>query len=140
MLAALVVFFFAVLTGVAPSYAQEIKKIDYTSDRTLKDEIKYPGAIILSKVTNQVYFIHEGIEIWCDQAIHYDQDNFFKAYGNVRMQQGDTVTMQSNYAEYNGTTQFAFASGKVKMTRPQTSLETDTLFFDRVKQQAYYRS
>ena len=120
--------------------AQEIKKIDYTSDRTLKDEKNYPGAIILSKVNNQVYFVHEGIEIWCDQAIHYDQANFFKAYGNVRMQQGDTVTMQSNYAEYNGTTQFAFASGNVKMTRPQTSLQSDTLFFDRIKQQAYYRS
>lgn len=120
--------------------AQEVKKIDYTSDRTLKDEKKYPGAIILSKVNNQVYFVHQGIEIWCDQAIHYDQANFFKAYGNVRMQQGDTVTMQSDYAEYNGTTQFAFASGKVKMTRPQSSLETDTLFFDRIKQQAYYKS
>ncbi|WP_316928141.1 OstA-like protein [Gillisia marina] len=91
-------------------------------------------------MTNQVHFIHEGIEIWCDQAIHYDQANFFKAYGNVRMQQGDTVTMQSKYAEYNGTTQFAFASGNVKMSRPQSSIETDTLFFDRVKQQAYYRS
>ncbi|TXD93316.1 OstA-like protein [Gillisia hiemivivida] len=121
-------------------YAQTSKKIDYTSDRTLKDENKYPGAIILSKVTNQVHFIHEGIEIWCDQAIHYDEANFFKAYGNVRMQQGDTVTMQSKYAEYNGTTQFAFASGNVKMSRPQSSIETDTLFFDRVKQQAYYRS
>jgi len=120
--------------------AQETKKIDYTSDRTLKDEKNYPGAIILSKVNNQVHFVHQGIEIWCDQAIHYDKANFFKAYGNVRMQQGDTVTMQSNYAEYNGTTQFAFASGNVKMTRPQSSLETDTLFFDRIKQQAYYRS
>ncbi|WP_245984143.1 OstA-like protein [Gillisia mitskevichiae] len=128
------------LFSISKNYSQESKKIDYTSDRTLKDEIKYPGAIILSKVTNQVHFIHEGIEIWCDQAIHYDQANFFKAYGNVRMQQGDTVTMQSKYAEYNGTTQFAFASGNVKMSRPQSSIETDTLFFDRVKQQAYYRS
>lgn len=128
------------LSGVTQFYGQEPKKIDYTSDRTLKDELKYPGAIILSKVENQVYFTHEGIEIWCDQAIHYDNANFFKAYGNVRMQQGDTVTMQSNYAEYNGTTQFAFASGNVKMTRPETSLETDTLYFDRIKQQAYYRS
>lgn len=131
---------FICLLKLPVAIAQEVKKIDYTSDRTLKDEKNYPGAIILSKVNNQVYFVHEGIEIWCDQAIHYDQANFFKAYGNVRMQQGDTVTMQSNYAEYNGTTQFAFASGKVKMTRPQSSLETDTLFFDRLKQQAYYRS
>jgi len=131
---------FICLLKLPYAIAQEVKKIDYTSDRTLKDEKNYPGAIILSKVNNQVYFIHQGIEIWCDQAIHYDQANFFKAYGNVRMQQGDTVTMQSNYAEYNGTTQFAFASGKVKMTRPQSSLQTDTLFFDRIKQQAYYRS
>jgi len=131
---------FICLLKLPNAIAQEVKKIDYTSDRTLKDEKNYPGAIILSKVNNQVYFEHEGIEIWCDQAIHYDQANFFKAYGNVRMQQGDTVTMQSNYAEYNGTTQFAFASGKVKMTRPQSSLETDSLFFDRIKQQAYYRS
>lgn len=135
-----ILLFLLCFFSITKIYSQESRKIDYTSDRTLKDENKYPGAIILSKVTNQVHFIHEGIEIWCDQAIHYDQENFFKAYGNVRMQQGDTVTMQSKYAEYNGTTQFAFASGNVKMSRPQSSIETDTLFFDRIKQQAYYRS
>lgn len=114
--------------------------IDYESERQIINEAQYPGAVILSGVANQVYFNHEGIEVWCNNAVFYKEANFFKAYGNVRMQQGDTVTMQSNYAEYNGTTQFAFASGKVKMTRPQTTLETDTLFFDRLKQQAYYRS
>ncbi|HSP13085.1 MAG TPA: OstA-like protein [Salegentibacter sp.] len=134
------IYFFIAFLSAGTLPAQEGRKIDYTSDRTLKNEEKYPGAIILGKVDNQVYFIHEGIEIWCDQAIHYDQDNFFKAYGNVRMQQGDTVKMQSDYAEYNGNTQFAFASGKVKMERPQTTLETDSLFFDRNKQEAYYRS
>lgn len=128
------------LVCYAPLFSQGSKKIDYTSDRTVKNEEKYPGAIVLSKVQNQVHFIHEGIEIWCDQAIHYDKENFFKAYGNVRMQQGDTVSMESKYAEYNGDTQFAFASGQVVMQRPQTTLKTDTLFFDRLKQQAYYRS
>ena len=120
------------------SHAQ--RRIDYESDRTIKNEVKYPGALILSKVENQVHFTHEGIEIWCDQAIHYADENFFKAYGNVRMKQGDTITMNSRYAEYNGTTQFAFASGNVQMKNPQTSLQTDTLFFDRIKQQAFYRS
>lgn len=122
------------------SLAQEGRRIDYESDRTIKNEEQYPGALILSKVENQVHFTHEGIEVWCDQAVHYAEDNFFKAFGNVRMVQGDTVTMNSNYAEYNGTTQFAFASGNVKMQQPNSSLETDTLFFDRIKQQAYYRS
>ena len=122
------------------SYAQEGRKINYESDRTIKNEQKYPGALILSKVDDQVHFTHEGIEIWCDQAIHYDEENFFKAFGNVRMEQGDTVTMTSQYAEYNGNTEFAFASGNVRMSNPETSLSTDTLFFDRAKQQAYYRS
>ncbi len=122
------------------TYGQEQRKIRYESERTLKNEEKYPGAFILSKVNEQVHFIHQGIEVWADQAIHYAEENFFKAYGNVRMEQGDTITMTSQYAEYNGDTRFAFASGNVRMKNPQTSLETDTLFFDRNKQQAYYRS
>ncbi|NJW51629.1 OstA-like protein [Salinimicrobium sp. CDJ15-91] len=121
------------------SFAQQ-RKIRYESERTIKNEERYPGAFILSKVNDQVHFTHEGIEVWCDQAIHYAEENFFKAYGNVRMVQGDTVTMTSQYAEYNGNTQFAFASGRVFMQNPQSSLQTDTLFFDRTKQQAYYRS
>ncbi|MCG9973128.1 OstA-like protein [Christiangramia crocea] len=120
--------------------AQGSQEINYDSDRTLKNEERYPGALILSKVDNQVYFDHDGIEVWCDNAVFYKEANFFKAYGNIRMKQGDSVSMTSNYAEYNGNTEFAFASGNVSMKRPQTTLETDSLFFDRVKQQAYYRS
>ena len=123
-----------------PVLSQQNQEINYDSDRTLKNEERYPGALILSKVDNQVYFDHDGIEVWCDNAVFYKSDNFFKAYGNIRMQQGDSVRMTSNYAEYNGNTEFAFASGNVRMERPQTTLETDSLFFDRIKQQAYYRS
>jgi len=132
-------FFLILIISVFAS-AQTNQEINYDSDRTLKNEQRYPGALILSKVDNQVYFDHDGIEVWCDNAVFYKEANFFKAYGNIRMQQGDSVRMTSNYAEYNGDTEFAFASGKVKMTRPQTTLETDSLFFDRIKQQAYYRS
>ncbi|CAN5214420.1 OstA-like protein [soil metagenome] len=133
-------FLLTVIIYSPPIRAQEGRFIDYQSDRSQRDEVRYPGAFILSGIENQVYFNHEGIEVWCNNAVFYQEANFFKAYGNVRMQQGDTVTMQSNYAEYNGNTKFAFASGRVIMTRPQSTLETDTLFFDRIKQQAYYRS
>ena len=130
---------FAILSFPSLLQAQEAKEIDYSADRNIQDQ-KYPGAFVLSKVENQVYFKHEGIEVWCDLAIHYKEENFFRAFGNVRMQQGDTVKLNSNYAEYNGNSQFAFASGDVVMKRPQTTLESDSLFFDRLKQQAYYRS
>ena len=120
--------------------AQRTQEINFKSDRNIQNQERYPGAFILSSVENQVYFDHDGIEVWCDNAVFYKEANFFKAYGNVRMTQGDSVSMTSNYAEYNGNTEFAFASGNVSMKRPDTTLETDSLFFDRIKQEAYYRS
>jgi len=102
---------------------------------------EFPDAVIYTRDNSgQVYIVHEGVEMWCDQAYVYFKDNFVKAYGAVRIEQGDTIQMRSNYAEYNGNTSFAFASGSVVLTEPSTTLHTDTLYFDRIKQQAYYRS
>lgn len=120
--------------------AQEGKKIRVESDRTIKDQNRFPGATVLAKVNKQVFMEHEGVEIWCDKAIHYSDDKFVKAFGNVTIKQGDTLTMTSKYAEYNGNTQFAYASENVFMETPSNTLRTDTLFFDRIRQQAYYRS
>lgn len=120
--------------------AQEKQKVDIQSGY-LERRPEFPDAAIYTKdETGQVYILHEGIEMWCDQAFVYLKSNFVKAYGDVRISQGDTVTMNSKYAEYNGNTQFAFASGDVVLTEPKTTLQTDTLYFDRIKQQAYYRT
>ena len=102
---------------------------------------EFPDAVIYTRDNSgQVYIVHEGVEMWCDQAYVYTKDNFVKAYGSVNISQGDTISMQSKYAEYNGNTQFAFASGNVVFNDSKTSLKTDTLYFDRIKQQAFYRS
>jgi len=102
---------------------------------------EYPDAVIYTRdKSGQVYIVHEGVEMWCDQAFVYTKDNFVKAYGSVKIAQGDSITMRSKYGEYNGDTQFAFASGNVFFKDPKTTLQTDTLYFDRLKQQAYYRS
>ena len=120
--------------------AQEKQKIDIQSGY-LDIRPEFPDAAIYTKdETGQVYIVHEGVEMWCDQAFVYLKNNFVKAYGHVRITQGDTISMTGNYAEYNGDTQFAFASGNVVLTEPKTRLETDTLYFNRNKQQAYYRS
>lgn len=120
--------------------AQERQKVDIQSGY-LEIRPEFPDAAIYTKdETGQVYIVHEGVEMWCDQAFVYLKNNFVKAYGDVRLTQGDTISLNSKYAEYNGNTQFAFASGNVVLTEPKTTLQTDTLYFDRIKQQAYYRS
>jgi len=116
------------------------KEIRIESDIEEINEVKYPGALIMRMVDNQVYIQHEGVKMWCDLAFHYKDENFVKAYGNVRINQGDTIIMTSRYAEYNGNTQFAYASGQVDMKSPTATLTTDTLYMDRIKQEAFYRS
>jgi len=102
---------------------------------------EFPDAVIYTRDNSgQVYIVHEGVEMWCDQAYVYTKDNFVKAYGSVKIAQGDSIQMRSKYGEYNGNTKFAFASGDVFFKDANTSLRTDTLYFDRVKQQAFYRS
>lgn len=140
----LLFFIGLILCNASLLYAQkeqkeEPKKVNYTSERTSKNEEKYPGALLMYKVDNQVEFTHEGIKVWSDEAIFYQDENFFRASGNVKMVQGDTITLTSDYAEYDGTTEFAFASNDVKLTTPTNNLTTDSLFFDRQKQEAFYR-
>ena len=111
--------------------------------------IKYSGFAVSNKDgirefirdnSQQIHFIHEGIDMYCDKAIYYEKQDFIEAFSNVNMKQGDTINMSAQYVEYSGKTQFAFASGDVVLREPQSTLTTDTLFFDRAKQQAFYRS
>jgi lipopolysaccharide export system protein LptA len=106
----------------------------------MEDEARFPNALLFSKVDKQVKFDHQGIDVYCDKAIFYQDENYFKAYGNVKMNQGDTIRMNSEYAEYNGNNQKAFASGDVVLNTPDNTLTTDTLYFNRIKQESYYDS
>ena len=139
------VLFFLLLIGFISAYsveAQSKKKIEiiYAGKLTI-DEENYPGAKVLTRdVSQQVQISHQGSNMWCDRAIHYSKENFIEAYGNVKLIQGDTINMTSKYVEYSGITEFAFASGDVVLKDPNSTISSDTLYFDRLKQQAFYKS
>lgn len=126
----------------APDAISQRKRIQIEYSGFLdKDEENFPGATILIRdESQQIHIIHEGVDMWADKAIHYGKEDFIEAYGNVKMKQGDTINMSSKYVEYSGRTKLAFASGEVVLTEPSSRLTTDTLYFDRVKQQAFYQS
>lgn len=104
-----------------------------------KDEERFPGAFIFSKDDKQVQFEHEGADLWCDIAIHYQKENRLRAIGNVRVQQGDSVTMTSGKVNYDGNIKLAKAYENVMLTNTSMTLTTDTLRWDRENQQAYYQ-
>lgn len=140
-----VVFCF-VLLGFIIARAQEEEpqsrqiNIVYGANFT-KDEAKFPGASIFNKDSErQVQFEHQGADLWCDVAVFYSAENRLKAIGNVRMQQGDSVEMNSGKLDYDGNTKLARAWEQVDLTDGQMTLTTDTLYFDRENQLSYYRS
>ena len=95
--------------------SQERKRIQIEYSGFLeKDQESYPGATILTRDdSQQVHIIHEDVNMWCDKAIHYGEEDFIEAYGNVKLKQGDSINMSSKYAEYSGKSKLAFASGDV---------------------------
>lgn len=132
--------FFILLSFLAfystPALAQEKIRVLHT-DYTDKNENEVPGAITL---IGNVEVEHNGSIMKCNKAYILEKENYLKAYGNIKFNQGDTLHMNSDYAEYNGNKNFAFASGNVVMRSPEMTLTTDTIYFDRNKQEAYYNS
>ncbi|ALJ04348.1 hypothetical protein APS56_03960 [Pseudalgibacter alginicilyticus] len=127
---------------IAQFQGQEKKKIQIEYSGFLnQDESNYPGARILTRdESQQVHIIHGSTNMWCDKAYFYSQDNFIEAYGNVKMIDNDTITMKSKYISYSGITKLAFASGNVELKDPSSTITSDTLYFDRERQQAFYRN
>jgi lipopolysaccharide export system protein LptA len=127
--------------GVAQEQPVEDTQINivYGANFT-KDEAQYPGASIFSKDDRQVQFEHQGADLWCDIAIFYQKENRLVAIDNIRMQQGDSVKMTSKRIDYNGDTKLAKARGNVVLTNLDMTLRTDTLYFDRESQEAYYNT
>ncbi|GAL61192.1 OstA-like protein [Algibacter lectus] len=134
-----IIFFLGISTILT---AQDKKKISIEyAGRLNVDEENYPGAKVLTRNSmQQVHIAHAGSNMWCDKAIYYSGENFVEAYGNVIVKQGDTITMTSKYVEYSGTSQLAFASGEVVLKSPNSTISSDTLYFDRIKQQSFYKS
>jgi len=104
-----------------------------------KDEALKPGASIFSKDNRQVQFEHQGADLWCDYALLYQKENRLEAIGNVRLKQGDSVLMTGGYIEYDGNAKLAKAYENVRLTNSSMTLTTDTLYFDRERQESYYR-
>ena len=99
------------------------------------DERENPNATILN---GKVHFTHQGARLYCDSAYFYEASNSFEAFGHVKMYQGDTLSLLSDYAFYDGNEQLARARYNVVLTHKKTKLLTDSLDFDRIYNNAYF--
>ena len=127
-----------VVLGFYNLLAQAPKKIiiDH-SDYFDVNQLEAPDAALL---TGNVRVNHDGIIMTCNKAYYFQKENYIKAFGNVQLVQGDTLFLNSKYAEYNGNMKVAFATGNAKMRSPESTLATDTINFDRNTQEVFYNT
>nr|WP_185963137.1 OstA-like protein [Flavobacterium gawalongense] len=118
--------------------AQAPKKIVVEhSDYFDVNQVEIPDAVLL---TGNVRVNHDGVVLTCNKAYYFQKENYIKAFGNVQLVQGDTLFLNSKYAEYNGNVKKAFATGNAVMNSPDATLATDTINFDRNNQEVFYNS
>lgn len=126
---------FFILTHLQAQKSSKIH-VEY-SDFGDRNQDEVPDALLLR---GNVRVTHEGILFMCNKAYFFEKENYLKAFGEVQMVQGDTLFLNSKYAEYSGEVKKAYATGNVIMRSPESTLVTDTINFDRNTQEAYYNS
>lgn len=105
------------------------------------DELQYdmygshPDAQI---ARGNVSFLHKGAYLTCDSAYFYEASNSFEAFSHVKMRQGDTLTMVSDWAYYDGNNEMAQARYNVILTHRKSKLYCDSLNYDRMYNIAYF--
>lgn len=118
--------------------AQTPKKIIVEhSDFADVNQAEMPDAFLL---TGNVVVNHDGVVLSCNKAYFFQKENYIKAFGNVQLVQGDTLYLNSKYAEYNGNVKKAFATGEAVMSSPNATLATDTINFNRNTQEVFYNT
>lgn len=92
----------------------------------------------ITQLKGDVRFRHDSMYMYCDSALINTVSNSVDAYGNIRMEQGDTLFIYGDYMHYDGMTQIAMLRENVKMINRANVLTTDSLNYDRILNKGYY--
>ncbi len=115
--------------------AEKVKLVH--SDFFQKALDKYNGNPYFS---GNVQFTHQGSVLTADEVIFYQDQNFVKAIGNVKLQNADGSVITSGEMEYDGNTQKGIARKKVLLVDPGQTIETEILYYDRLSNKAYFNT
>lgn len=100
------------------------------ADRNLRPDIQV--------LRGSVKLRHDSMYMFCDSALIYESSNSVEAFGNVKMEQGDTLFIYGDYLYYDGMSQLAKLRENVRLINKETQLSTDSLNYDRVEGLGYY--
>ncbi len=125
--------FILLFSFIACAQVSKIKVLH--ANQTYRNQQQYPGAVVLN---GNVKVAHKGALLTCRKALYYQLENRLYAYGDVFVNQADTLTQKSDHLQYDGDTEKALSWGKVIVKDKDITLTTDTLRFNRATQVLTY--
>ncbi|MBT1702196.1 OstA-like protein [Chryseosolibacter indicus] len=130
----LILIFLFMAVGSA-SYGQKkvkLQKADFAKGGRMKGE-RY------ERLLGNVVFTQNKTTIYCDSAHFFKKQNSLDAYGQVRVTEGDSVTITGKKLEYDGDEKLAKMRNNVVFTKLNSAtLYTDNLDYRRNTNTAYY--
>lgn len=100
-----------------------------TNAKVFKDAIKVIG---------NVHFKHKNRNLFCDSAYFHQTENWIRAYGNVHLNQADTLNLFCDSLFYNGNTNIGILRSNVRFRDNEFKMMTDSLEFDANRNIGYY--
>lgn len=85
-------------------------------------------------------FRQDNATLTCDSAVFYVTKNIFDAYGNVHINQADTINIYSDRLNYNGNTKIAHLTSNVRMIDKESVLTTNILDYNMASKVGTYVS
>ena len=119
-------------------YAQEKTKLEI-----INSNFSYFDADVnphVRRLIDSVLFKHEGVTMFCDSAWHYFKENRFEAFGNIHVNQGDTLHLYGDHLNYLGQENKAIIKGNIVLKDKQVYLTTEQLHYNLSSKIAYYYS
>lgn len=111
------------------------------ADRLNFDQARDSDTQIL---VGNVMFRKGGMFMYCDSARFNERNSSFDAFGNVKMEQGDTLFVYSDELYYSGDIELAelraYPGKKVRLINRDVSLTTDVFFYDLALDVGYYNT
>lgn len=93
-------------------------------------------------VAGNVKFTKGPMTMTCDSAHYFAESESFDAFGNIVMEQGDTLFIYADELNYRGPEQvcylYASPGNKVRMINRDVTLETDEFVYDLAINLGYY--
>ncbi|MDR3340205.1 MAG: hypothetical protein LBT25_08985 [Candidatus Symbiothrix sp.] len=129
------VTFLGISQNRPPENGKTTKVLIENADSIELDKNNRPDIYILR---GNVIFKHDSVYMYSDSAYWYSVTNSLEAFGSVRIEQGDSLTMYGSYLNYDANTKLAKMRENVRMENKRVTLFTDNFDYDRVQNLAYY--